>query len=51
MTTAVTPAANRNANPAISCQAFISFLFFAKVVIIFITLHRYIEIKNKNYIK
>jgi hypothetical protein len=41
-TAAMTPAAKGNANPAISLSTLISFLFFAKVVIIFLTLHGYI---------
>jgi hypothetical protein len=51
MTAAVTPAAKGNANPAISLSTFISFLFFAKVDIIFVTLRKYTENKNKIYIK
>ena len=35
-----TPAAKGNENPAISLSTFISYLFFAKVAIIFITLQR-----------
>jgi hypothetical protein len=48
---AVTPAANGNANPAISLSIVISFLFFAKVLIIFVTLQRCTGNKNKNPIK
>ena len=51
VTDAATPAAKGNANPAISLSTFISFLFFAKVDIIFVTLRRYTENKNKIYIK
>ena len=42
----MTPAAKGNANPAISLSTLISFLFFAKVVIIFITLHGYARNRN-----
>ena len=45
-TAALTPAAKGNANAAISCSALISFLFFAKVVIIFVTLHGYTRNRN-----
>ena len=36
---AIIPMVNGSTNPAISLSAIISFLFFAKVAIIFITLH------------
>ena len=51
MTAAKTPAAKGNANAAISRSTLISSLFFAKVVNIFVTLHRYAGNRNKNYIK
>ena len=50
-TAATTAAAKGNANPAISLSTLISFLFFAKVVIIFVTLRGYTRIQNKIYIK
>ena len=48
---AMTPAVKGNATPTNSLSTVISFLIFAKVDIIFVTLHRYIRNKSKNYIK